>query len=66
MKICLQSRIHGAKPLRPKKQPSLPHLEGVVAPWCDPLTLQPEQSGGVSSIPGRTPPLECHDKRSQI
>ena len=22
-------------------------LEGVVAPWCNPLTLQPKQSGGV-------------------
>ena len=22
--------------------------------WCNPLTLQPEQSGGVGSIPGRT------------
>ena len=39
-------------------------LEGVVAPWCSPLTLQlqPEQSGGVGLIPGRTPPLERHDK----
>ena len=36
--------------------------EGVVAPWCNPLTLQPEQSGGVGSISGRTPPLERHDK----
>ena len=38
--------------------------EGVVAPWCNPLTLKPEQSGGVGSIPGRTPPLERHDKGS--
>ena len=33
-------------------------FEGVVVPWCNPLTLQPEQSGGVGSSPGRTPPLE--------
>ena len=39
--------------------------EGVVAQWCNPLTLKPEQSGGVGSIPGRTPPLECHDKGSR-
>ena len=38
------------------------YLEGVVAPWCNPLTLQPEQSGGVGSSPGRAPPLERHDK----
>ena len=38
--------------------------EGVVALWCNPLTLQPEQSGGVSSIPGRAPPFERHDKGS--
>ena len=40
-------------------------VEGVVAPWCNPLTLQPEQSGGVGSSPGRTPPLERHDKGSR-
>ena len=40
-------------------------FEGVVAPWCHPLTLQPEQSGGVGSIPGRTPLLERHDKGSR-
>ena len=34
----------------------------VVAPLCNPLTLQPEQSGGVGSSPGRAPPLERHDK----
>ena len=32
-------------------------IEGVVAPWCNPLKLQPEQSGGVGSSPGRAPPL---------
>ena len=37
-------------------------FEGVVAQWCNPLTLQSEQSGGVGSIPGGTPPLERHDK----
>ena len=36
--------------------------EGIVAQWCNPLTFQPEQSGGVGSIPGRAPPLERHDK----
>ena len=39
--------------------------EGVVAPWCNPLTLQPEQSGRVGSSPGRAPPLERHDKGSR-
>ena len=34
----------------------------VVALWCNPLTLQPERSGGVDSNPGRTP--ERHDKGS--
>ena len=28
-------------------------LEGVVAQWCNALTLPPEQSGGVGSILGR-------------
>ena len=40
-------------------------FEGVVAPWCNPLTLQPEQSGGVGSSPSRAPPLERHDKGSR-
>ena len=40
-------------------------FEGVVAPWCNPLTLQPEQSAGVGSSPGRAPPLERHDKGSR-
>ena len=37
-------------------------VEGVMAQWCNPLTLQPEQSGGVRSIPCRARPLERHDK----
>ena len=36
-----------------------------MAPWCDSLTLQPEQSGGVGSNPGMAPPLERHDKGSR-
>ena len=36
--------------------------EGVEAQWCNSLTLQPEQSGGVGSIPGRAPQLERHDR----
>ena len=40
------------------------HTEGVLAQWCNPLTLKPEQSGYVGSIPGRSPSLEHHDKRS--
>ena len=40
-------------------------FEGVVALWCNPLTLQPEQSGGVGSKPSRVPPLELHEKGSQ-
>ena len=39
--------------------------EGVVAQWCNPPTLKPEQSGGVGSSPGRTPSLELHDKGSR-
>ena len=39
--------------------------EGVVALWCNPLTLQPEQPGGVGPIPGRIPSLERHDKGSR-
>ena len=35
--------------------------EVVVGEWCNPLTLKPEQSGGVGSIPGRIPPHERHD-----
>ena len=26
-------------------------VEGVMVPWCNPLILQPEQSGGVGSNP---------------
>ena len=40
-------------------------IEGVVAKWLNPLALKPEQSGGVGSISGRTPPLERRDKESQ-
>ena len=39
--------------LRPK-----PELEGVVAQWSSPLTLQTDGSGGMGSIPGRAPPPE--------
>ena len=31
----------------------------------NPLTLQPELSGGAGSIPSRAPPLERHDKGSR-
>ena len=37
-------------------------VEGVVAQCCNPLTLKPGQSGGVSSIPGTTPSHERYDK----
>ena len=37
----------------------------VVVPLCNSLTLKPEQSGVLGSIPGRTPPLERHDKGSR-
>ena len=36
-----------------------------MAQWCNPLTLKSEQSRGVGSSPGRTPPLERHDKASR-
>ena len=39
--------------------------EGVVAQWCNLLTLKPQQSGGVGSSPCRTPPFERHDKGSR-
>ena len=39
-------------------------LEGVVAQWCNPLTLQPERSGGVGSRRDRASPLERHGKGS--
>ena len=45
--------------------PTCDALDGVVAPWCYSLTLQPEQSGGVGSSPGRAPLLKRHDKGSQ-
>ena len=44
--------------------PSFSQHESVVAQWCNPLTLQPEQSGGVGSIPGRTLLFGRHDKGS--
>ena len=40
-------------------------FEDVVAQWCYPLTLQPEQSGRVGLKPAKAPPLECHDEGSQ-
>ena len=40
-------------------------FEGVVVQWCNHLTLQQEQSGGVGSNPGRASPLERHDKASR-
>ena len=39
--------------------------EGVVAQWCDPMTLKPEQSGGVGSRCDRASPLERHDNGSR-
>ena len=39
-------------------------IEGVVAQCCNPLTLTPEQSGGVGSRRDRASPLERHDKGS--
>ena len=36
-----------------------------MAQWCKPVTLQPEQSGGVGSRRGRASPLERHDKGSR-
>ena len=40
-------------------------MQGRARP-CNPPTLQPEESGGQASIPGRAPPLERHDKGSWI
>ena len=39
-------------------------IEGVVVQWCNSQTLQPKQSGGVDSKPGRAPQLKRHDKGS--
>ena len=33
--------------------------------WYNPVILQPEQSGGMGTIPGRAPSLLRHDKGSQ-
>ena len=38
-------------------------MEGGCCGAMVPLTLQPEESGRVGSIPGWAPPLERHDKR---
>ena len=46
-------------------QQALIRLKGVVAQWCNPLALQSDHSGGVGSIPGRTPLIEHHDKGSR-
>ena len=40
-------------------------VQGIVVPWCNPLTLQPERSDGVGSSPDRVPPLERLDKGSR-
>ena len=34
--------------------------------WCNSLTLNLEQSGGVGLIPASTPPFKCHDKDCSI
>ena len=36
-----------------------------MAQWCNPRTLQREQSGGVDSIPGRASVLEGYCKMSR-
>ena len=36
-------------------------VESVVVQWCDCLTLQSEQAGGVGSTPCRALPLKRHD-----
>ena len=40
-------------------------IDGDVAQWCNPLTLQPEQSDAVGSILGKVPLLERRDKGSR-
>ena len=40
------------------------NIEGILAQWCNPLTLQPDQLGGQRLIPSMAPPLEHHDERS--
>ena len=37
-------------------------FEGVAAQWCNPLTLQAEQSGELGSIPGRILPIDDYAK----
>ena len=54
-------RIVGGSVSSHLQQGSIKEVEGVVAQWCNPLTLQPEQSGGVGSKPDRASPLERHD-----
>ena len=40
-------------------------MEGAVAQGCNTLTLQPDLTGGMGSIPDRAPPLERHDEESR-
>ena len=47
------------------KKQSSKHVEGGVAQWRNPLTLQLDQSGGVGSRRGRASPPERHDKVSR-
>ena len=71
-KLCFHREWGGKYPHLPLKSATAPsnstkavrgtHDEGVVAHWCNPLTLRPDQSGGVGSIPGRTLALERYDK----
>ena len=53
-----------AFPFRNGIYPYFLYLEGVLAQWCYPLALQPEQSGGLGSIASRALPLERHGKGS--
>ena len=58
--------VHNMNPmvhnLLQEKLSALSVFEGVVAQWCNHPALKPEQSGGLGSIPGKTPPLHRHDK----
>ena len=58
-------RLIGRGGIGVRLTPKFSKIEGAVPQWCNTLTLQPEQLGGISSIPGKDPPLERHDKGSR-
>ena len=64
--VVLKSRYQKFTKSNHSKLLNIPKVtKGVLAQWCDPLTSQPEQSGGMGSTSSRTPSLERHYKGSR-